>query len=334
MPKLTDAERVGLSDEELEALDDEADPAGTDGAGVSGGDEDDGAAVVASTTTDDDDDDDAPAPAAAATEADATAAAPAADTDPAPAATENADAAPVSEEAPLQPPPGAVIAVPEIGDYETERGALLDARKELRQKHRDGDISADEYDEQLDELNDKIALLDRRKSDHDNAIAQNEAVQRAQYQWTIAQVKKDFKTKDAIDYDANPTLMSIWDGHVRALAKDEANASRPAEWFLREGHRLVKEEVAKVAASLGFSKADAPKDPKPADKAADKEKLADAVKGRVKETKLKGVGEMPAASADSIADDEFSDLDNLSGLELERALAKMPEERANRYLNA
>jgi hypothetical protein len=334
MPKLTDAEKVGLSDEELEALDGE-EVGGEAGAGESadgaGDDEGVDGAVAASTT--DDDDEDGPAPAgaeASATEGEA-ASQPAANTDAASTEVASGTEAATEDPVPLQPPPGAVIAVPEIGDYEAERGALLDSRKELRQKHRDGDISADEYDEQLDELNDKIALLDRRKSDHDNAIAQNQAVQNAQYQWTIEQVKKEFVSKDAIDYDKNPTLMAMWDQHVRALAKDEANANRQAEWFLREGHRMVKEEVAKVAASLGFSKADAPKPPAPP---ADKEKVAAAVKDRVKETKLKGVGEMPAASADSIADDEFSDIDNLSGLELERALAKMPEERANRYLNA
>jgi hypothetical protein len=317
---LSDAEKVGLSDEELEALDDEEGTEATATDASDADDDDEGAAVpvapVAASEAEDDDDESAPVSPATA-----------ADESPAPA---DAPADPVAEESPLQPPPGAVVAVPEIGDYEAERGTLLDERKELRQKHRDGDISSDEYDDKLDELNDKIALLDRRKSDHDNAIAQNDAVQRAQYQWTIEQVKREFVRKDKIDYDTNPTLMAIWDRHVRDLAKDEANASKPAEWFLREGHARVLAEVSKVAESLGFSK-QKPADP-PAPKA--KESVKDAVKARVTETKLKGVGELPAAGAESPSDDEFSDLDNLSGLELERALAKMPEERANRYLNA
>jgi hypothetical protein len=321
---LRDDEKAGLSDEELEALDDV----------------EEGGHVDANEGDEGDDDEGDGSPGAVAAEGDGAPASDAGDgADPggeaaAPAGEDGAPAgeaagAGEAEPATLQPPPAALITVPEVGDYEAERGTLLDERKDLRQKHRDGDISTDEYEDQLDTLNDKIALLDRRKADHDHAIEQNAAVQRAQYAWTIEQVKKDFKATDGVDYDKNPTLMAMWDREVRTLAAKEEFASKPAEWFLREGHKAVLAEVSKVAESLGFAKGKAI-EPKP--KETPKESVKEAVKARLPDVPLKGVGNLPPASAEPVGTDEFSDLDNLSGLELEKALARMPEERQAKYL--
>lgn len=123
----------------------------------------------------------------------------------------------------------------------------------------------------------------------------------------------------------------MWDKNVRDLAAKEENASKPAEWFLREGHKMVMSEVAKVAEALGFSKGEKPKVEA---KVETKESIKDAVASRVPAVPLKGVGQLPAAASEAISGDEFSDLEGLSGLELERALARMPEERAAKYLLA
>jgi len=342
--KLSDNERHGLSDEELEALDAEDDTPKSDTGGAdddddttsAGADEDTDTSVPGS---DDDDDDEPAADDSKPADADAAAKPAAAQADGAkPAGEDDATATPAIDEieTTLEAPPIALVEVPDVANYEAERGVLLDERKQLRTQHRDGDISSDEYDEKLDALNDKLQALDRSKADADSATRQNEAVQRAQYLWTIDQVKRDFKSNDAIDYDTNPVLMQMWDTKVKALAKDEANASKSAEWFLRAAHKQVLDEVAKIAGGLGFSRGDAQPaegEKKPAAKPAVKPDVKAAVKARRPgETKLKGVGELPVASAEGIAGDEFSDLDNLSGVELERALAKMPEERAAKYL--
>lgn len=345
--KLSDTEKSGLSDEELEALDDVEEGAPADTAGEVDAD-DDGAAPAAS---DDDDDDDA-APAAddasaddKAGDDDAAAAPAAAEGKPAdaqaadagkpavPAAVEDADLGEIEQT--LEAPPIALVTVPDVSNYEAERGVLLDERKELRAKHRDGDISSDEYDDKLDAINDRIAALDRTKADAEHALKQNESVQTAQYQWTIQQVKKDFKS-EGIDYDKNPVLMQMWDTNVKQLAAKEENATKTAEWFLRAAHKLVKLEVAKVAESLGFMKGDAPapKGEKPAAPAVDKKAAVKAATAARKPdtSKVKGVGTLPAAEASDVSGDEFSDLDNLTGVDLERALAKMPEDTANKYL--
>jgi len=337
--KLSDDERNGLSDEELEALDDVEDgaPAATAGDSEGDGENENDAGGTASDDAGDPDDDGSGddgegAPPAGESEA---AAAPAADAGGDGAGDAQSDAVADEVEQTLEVPPIALVDVPDVANYEAERGVLLDERKQLRQQHRDGDISSDEYDDKLDALNDKLNALDRTKADADAAQRQNEAVQRSQYMWTIDQVKKDFVKADAIDYDKNPVLMGMWDANVKALAKDEANASKSAEWFLRKAHQQVKDEIAKVAGTMGFTKGDAPK-PKetPAEaKAASKTAVKDAVKARAKTAeKLKGVGELPAASSDDVSGDEFAGLDGLSGLELEHALARMPEERAAKYL--
>lgn len=340
--KLSDDEKNGLSDEELEALDDveEGASAETDGEGNRGDDDDDDA--PAGTDGDDEDkddpaDDEGDKPAGEAGDAKpAGEAAGDAGADEAGSDGESkaGDAGADDVVQTLEVPPIALVEVPDVTNYEAERSVLLDERKDLRAKHRDGEISSDEYDEKLDALNDKINALDRTKADADAAVRQNDAVQRSQYLWTIEQVKKDFVKADSIDYDKNPVLMSMWDANVKALAKDEANATKSAEWFLRKAHEQVKSEIAKVAGSLGFTKGDAPK-PKAKETPAPDKKAAvkDAVKARVKTAeKLKGVGELPAASADDVSGDEFAGLDGLSGLELEQALARMPEERASKYL--
>lgn len=339
--KLSDDEKNGLSDEELEALDDveEGASAETDGEGNRGDDDDDDA--PAGTDGDDEDkddpaDDEGDKPAGEAGDAKpAGEAAGDAGADEAGSDGESkaGDAGADDVVQTLEVPPIALVEVPDVTNYEAERSVLLDERKDLRAKHRDGEISSDEYDEKLDALNDKINALDRTKADADAAVRQNDAVQRSQYLWTIEQVKKDFVKADSIDYDKNPVLMSMWDANVKALAKDEANATKSAEWFLRKAHEQVKSEIAKVAGSLGFTKGDAPA-PKKETPAPDKKAaVKDAVKARVKTAeKLKGVGELPAASADDVSGDEFAGLDGLSGLELEQALARMPEERAAKYL--
>jgi hypothetical protein len=336
--KLSDDEKSGLSDEELEALDDieEGAAAETDGESDPGADEDDDKPAAKDDDADADDEGDKPAdPAGAEKPADKPAGDAGADDAGAEDEGTAGDAAPDEVEQTLEVPPIALVEVPDITNYEAERGVLLDERKELRAKHRDGDISSDEYDDKLDALNDRLNALDRTKADADAAQRQNEAVQRSQYMWTIEQVKKDFVKADSIDYDKNPVLMSMWDANVKSLAKDEANASKSAEWFLRKAHQQVKDEIAKVAGTMGFTKGEAPK-PKEtpaAAKAASKTAVKDAVKARAKTAeKLKGVGELPAASSDDVSGDEFAGLDGLSGLELEHALARMPEERAAKYL--
>lgn len=336
--KLSDDEKNGLSDEELEALDDEEEgaAAAADGEGDRGDDDDDDEPAPKADDGDEDEDDEEPAGAdGAAKPADKPAAD--GDGDDAGAADEGkgGDAGTDEVEQTLEVPPIALVEVPDVANYEAERGVLLDERKQLRQQHRDGDISSDEYDDKLDALNDKLNALDRTKADADAALRQNEAVQRSQYMWTIEQVKKDFVKVDAIDYDKNPVLMSMWDANVKALAKDEANATKSAEWFLRKAHQQVKEEIAKVAGTMGFTRGDAPAaDKKTVTKpVADKAKVKDAVKSRQKDaSKLKGVGELPAASNEDVGADEFAALDGLTGIELEQALARMPEDRAAKYL--
>jgi hypothetical protein len=48
----------------------------------------------------------------------------------------------------------------------------------------------------------------------------------------------------------------------------------------------------------------------------------------------KTLGGLPAAAADSPGGGEFSHLDNLTGMELESAIARLPAEQAERYLSS
>lgn len=317
MGKLKDNEKAGLSDQELEALDGEDEFEDQEAQS----DEDD-AAVESKANKEPEEQvaGDAKGEEAKAepAEEDKPDEKPAEETEPA-----EAEARKASEDLSLDAPPAALLPVKDVSNYDIERGVLLDERKELRSQHREGLISFEEYEEKLDAINDKINALDRAKADADAALRHNEAVQRAQYMWAIERVKKECLSSDNIDYDKSPTLMAMWDTHVKALAVKEENATKPAEWFLRRAHELVKEDI-KHAASLILGQKQEQKQTTP---------VKDAVAARVKtETRLRGLGELPTAGKSDVGDDEFAALDSLSGIELERALAKMPEDKAAKYL--
>ena len=237
----------------------------------------------------------------------------------------------------LSVPPLALEQVEDF-DYEGERGKLLDDRKDLRAQLRNGDIDQDKYDESLDALNDKINALDRRHERNEAAIERNIAVGRAQYQWTLDQTKRWIKETDGIDYDSkdNEALLLSWDAKIKVLAKDPANTDKDAQWFLVAAHRQVQAEVDALAARLGYTKAskDEPKpDPKVAKTAEDKAKVKAAVDSRQPKGKAKSLANLP--NADAVAagtEGEFANLEGLSGLDLERALARMPADQVERYL--
>lgn len=228
-------------------------------------------------------------------------------------------------EQPFVPP----VAEVEDVDYEGERSKLLDERKELRASLRNGDIDQDEFDEKLDAVNDKLQDLAVRRERAESAVAQNQAVAAAQYQWTLGQVKRHIANTEGIDYDApeNRGLLMSWDGKIKALASDEANADKPAEWFLTEAHKQVRAEMEAIAVRLGFKKGDAPVTPK--DNA-----LKDALNKRKPDTtKAKSLANLPTAEgASTHKDGDFAHLDGLDGLELEAALARLPKDQADAYL--
>lgn len=202
----------------------------------------------------------------------------------------------------------------QVEDYD----AKLDA---LTASFEKGDVTLTQYNRDLSALvsaNTKaqIAIESRKQSDEQR------------WDWDIDRFMDDAKEqKDLgqIDYRTNKILQASLDAAVKDLASKEENANRSGRWYLMEAHKQVMAQFGRTAATE-----------KTAEEIA-AEAVAAKASGRRPDLKSvpKNLGGLPAASpADTGSDTKFSALEKLDGLALERAIAKMsPEEQDSYALN-
>jgi hypothetical protein len=199
----------------------------------------------------------------------------------------------------------------EVKAKSDETQAKIDA---LDQRYEDGDIALKEYNKERDKLRDEIAEL---KSDFKNATRQaeidkshNEQVAAQKWDW---EQQTFFEQNPEYNFDKDPVLYGAIDSCVKTLAAKEENASKSGFWFLNEAKKMVDEKF-KITTS------------KTEDKGGD---------GRdVPRPDLKTLSHIPSADKNQITNkqDEFSHLDNLSGLELEKEVAKLTKEQQDRFM--
>lgn len=295
--------------------------------------DDDAAAAVAAAADpegkdpDDDEDEDGANPDASAAPA-APAPAPAAAA-PAPAPAPAADAAPAAPAAAApaaddEDEPGLIVPLPE--DFDAKVKANADAIAELRAKNRAGEISAEEYDERLDKLNDEKADLRAMRSDHDASVRAEQ--HRAQQQWQRT-IRTAFNAAkgEGIDYAADEEKRNDLDGFVKMLGARPEHADKSMSWFLAEAHR-------RVLALHGLSgKTPAPAAAAPAPAAA-KATAAAARKPPV-DAVPQTLAHLPVTdNAATEVTDEFDELDKLDGEDYEEALARKPAAWREQYLRA
>lgn len=191
-----------------------------------------------------------------------------------------------------------------VADY-NEQIESLDKRFE------DGEIDLKAYNTERENLL-------RRQLKAEIAAEQNEQNERQMWEYEISNFLDEHK-----EYGGSKLLHAALDAAVKELGADEANADKSFRWFLREAHKNVQK---------AFGRTDAPDDGKPS---GDKPDADTKGKGRKPDLSLvpPTLGNIPAAG-DNGDDGEFSDLDKLSGIDLERALARLSDEQRNRYLAA
>lgn len=256
-----------------------------------------------------------PAPAAAA------AAAPAA------AAAAPAPAAPEEIVPPLRLPEISVRAtVP--ADLEAQFAKLDTDQAALDRKLDEGDLESKDYARESRKLADQRQELRDIRTEVDTVTRTNVATRTAH--WNAAQAtffdrRAEFKT---------PIMMGALDAALRDLYANQKYAGADYNWLLAKA-------AAEVDKAMGKSEA-APAPPaatpgaKQATPAVDKAKAALARADADRKVLPTTLGGLPAADAEQPGSSggEFSHLDNLSGMELEEAIAKMPREAADRYLSA
>lgn len=225
-----------------------------------------------------------------------------------PATNEPADA-PVEE---LAKPAEFEPQVAPAEDFDNKIAELTSKEDELSNKFDEGEITQREFRQQVRELDKQRADLENQQREFERS----QAIAEQKWHWEVDRFMEDAKDKMGIDYRGNAMLNAALDTAVKQLANDEANNDKPGVWFLNEAHKKVSE-------LLGKSATPPPKDP-----------LKDAVDGRKPDLSKvpKVLADVPAAQNDQPGASKFDKLDKLTGMDLERALAALPESEVRAYL--
>ena len=271
---------------------------------------------------DDDDDDDADgANEQAAAEAAATAAtaAPAAAAL-APAAKETPpepDAAPAPEPETAEFRPRYEAKLPD--DFATQEAAIKEQADALVAKFKGGDIDFDQYQVEAAALAKSERALDeiRLKA----SLSQEMTAQTAEQQWAFTVrrfMSATAKAEGGIDYVKDAEKNADLDLFVKALARDEKNSDKPAEWFLSEAHRRVQ-----AMHGIATKPTPAPTLEKPA---ASRKPPIDAAP--------KTLAQVPGGDGPGDVDgNEFADVDRLTGDAQEEAIRRMTPSQRERYMS-
>lgn len=198
-----------------------------------------------------------------------------------------------------------------VADYETKISELVAKEDELAEQFDMGEITQREYRQQIRDLDSQRRALEDQQRDFEKS--QEIAAQK--WSWEV-DTFMEAMAEQGMDYKNNKLLNAALDTAVKDLANKPENNDKPSRWFLNEAHKQVSELLGKpVKAPTTDPVKKAVSDRKP-DMTKVPQTLADA----------------PQAQNEVAGTDEFSKLDQLSGMDLERALAALPESKARAYL--
>lgn len=250
-----------------------------------------------------DDDNKAGEEAAAAAAADPAATA-AADEQSNPAATEPDDA-----EAKQQPAPLLVAPPPE--DAQAKLTEIEGKKDDLLEQFDNGDITAKEYQKQLDALAKEERAIERAQDRAELAASMEN--QRLQNEWVST--CNAFVEANEI-YKDNPRLYKALDNEVRELAADPKTANWTGQKFLQEAHKNLK-------AAFNLPDSASPNAPIPPN--------------RPKPDLPPNLARVPAADVQDTNGGRFAVLDRLANTDpiaYEETLNKMPAAERDAYLAA
>ncbi|WP_353180314.1 hypothetical protein [Delftia acidovorans] len=201
-------------------------------------------------------------------------------------------------------------------DYDAQVKANKDAVAAARAKFNEGELEQVELDAELDRLQDERDQLRDMKT---RATVSAEMQQQSTHQAWTATINGFFEEAaqsaelGIVDYRKDAAKQADLDAMVRALGAAPGNEHKPMRWFLEEGHRRV---VALHGIATTKKTADVRRKP---DASAVVTNLADVPGG--------------AGDADPVSD-EFAELDKLTGLDYERALGRLSEDKRAQYLRS
>lgn len=217
--------------------------------------------------------------------------------------------------------------------YQAQAGANIDAqlkelaqaRRDARRKYEEGELTEDDYDAELDRIE-----QERDKANSARIRAEVSADMTTQqltreYQKTVVSFFDDVK-KSGFDYkaDANKGAMAYLDKTIKALAQTAEGEEGPELWreILSNAHMLTSAKFKIFAAKQAAG-----------DGAAKGGKAAEVARSRAPDLSNvpPTVGRGPSAGTPSVNADEFSHMNGLSGIALERAVARLTPDQQERW---
>lgn len=324
MPEIDKDILATLTEEEQEAFAPDADAADTAAlqAVAEGAADDDG---------EDDDADDGPAdpalpdplPAAAAPAA-AAPAAPAAAPTPAPVADTAAAPAPAAAAEPevdAAPAPRAAFVLPD--DFKERVDTVKTAKAELGARHKAGDVSTEEYQAELDKLNDDMRALDRIET-RAQVAADMHQQQLDDARTKVANSVMTDAKKAGLDYSADGEKFAELQATVQALRGIPSHFKKGFEHVLREADRRVR-----LAHGIGAAASAAAPAPAPTKTAAQIKAEAAAARRPDLSGANQSLAHVPGGGADGLSDvtgGEFEDVMSLEGEAYEMAIEQLAKD--------
>lgn len=229
------------------------------------------------------------------------------------------DAGQAAADAPATDPAAPLLVAEAPADADTKLKEIADKKASLVEQFDNGDITAKEYQTQLDALSKQEREIELKL--HEAQIAQKLAEQQRVNQW-LTQVK-EFTTRDYPEYGKSKFLWIALDTAVKEVGSDPANAELSGAEILRKAHERV---VADLGDAVFKSRAATGK---PAAKAEGK-----PLKGS-KATPPPTLAKVPAAEHNDVENGKYAVLDRLAEtdpLALEERLMKMSEAERDAYL--
>ena len=205
------------------------------------------------------------------------------------------------------------FAVPAVADFEGKMAALAAREVALREQLAAGDLDIAAYDAEKTAIIEGRADLRSEQRFASFAAEQNEQNQKARWQWEQSR----FFEQDSSTVYKDPILFAALDASIKALAHQPENANKSSSWFLTQADSAVR----KLFGGLGA----------PAQAPAAPAKLPVSLLQNIPAT----LAAVPAAALpETGGGDEFAKLERLSGMDLERQLARMAPDEVTRYLRA
>lgn len=235
------------------------------------------------------------------------------------------DAAPEKTAAAAEPAPAAqpkpqAFDVPDTAALTDQRKALRDEKRDLTKKWSAGEVTDEEYADQVDALDDKLSTLVAAQTEAatlHRINAQNEA--RAKAEAEAAENQAMFATAQAsksaglIDYGTNKVAAAQFDSLFAAAKIDPANAKLSAQQVVEKAHKAVLAlnglaEAPKPKAEAAAPVAPAPRNVPPS------------------------IGGLPNASQTVVQDELLAQFNQLEGDDAERFMASLNDKQVERLM--